>query len=166
MDDGFHISSASDSRVSENVAAFAYCFYIAKCCSALMSCKSHTHTLKSRGQSSCGVRIPEGTIFLSRLQSLETGSEAPPASYPTDTRAFVPVVTWSGCDAYHSRSPGTAVKNVWRYVFTAWCLIKHRNSLPPAENWEWHFMDIEQWVSLNYGHHICPLWWANTGILL
>jgi hypothetical protein len=65
---------------------------------------------------------------------LQDGSGANPASYPMGTWIFSLGVKRPGREADHSPQSSAQVKNAWsytlnpQYVFTAWCLVKHRDN--------------------------------------
>jgi hypothetical protein len=81
-----------------------------------------------------GVLFPAGARDFSVLHSVQTGSEAHPASYTMSTGASFPVwVKWLGHEAGHSPSPSAKVKNggaifqLPTHIYMAWCLVKHRD---------------------------------------
>jgi hypothetical protein len=64
-----------------------------------------------------GIRVQVGKEF-SHLQIIQTGHEAPPASYPIGTMASSPWVKRSGPESDHSPPTNAYVKNTWGYSST------------------------------------------------
>jgi hypothetical protein len=90
-----------------------------------------------------GVRFPAGAGNFS-LHRVRNGSGAHPASYPIGTRGVFPRDKAAGREADHSPPSSAEVKNAWsypstpQYVFTAWCLVKHRDNFAfTFVNYEW-----------------------------
>jgi hypothetical protein len=84
------------------------------------------------------ILVRDNQRTLSLRQRVQTGSGAHPASYLMAAGSSSLRVKRSGRETDHSPPSGAEVKNAWSYtsthpyVFTAWCLIKHGESL-----WMW-----------------------------
>jgi hypothetical protein len=58
-----------------------------------------------------GVQLPAGERDVALLCSIQTSSRAHPVSYPMDTGGGSPWIKQPGCEADHSSSSGTEIKN-------------------------------------------------------
>jgi hypothetical protein len=89
------------------------------------------------------VRFPAGTGNFSLHNHLQNGSGAHPASYPMGKRGFFPggkaVGAWSWpftsiwCLGQRMRG---AIPPLPQYIFTAWCLVKHRDNFTFHLYWD------------------------------
>jgi hypothetical protein len=82
-----------------------------------------------------GVRVPVGAGNFSLHHSVQTGSEAQPASYSMDNRCSFPGGKAAGREADHSPQSSAEVKNAWsctfipQYAFMARCSVKAQGRL-------------------------------------
>jgi hypothetical protein len=81
------------------------------------------------------VRVPAGAGNFSFHHRVQTGSGTRPTSYPMGSRGSFPGGKAAGAWSWPLTSINTEVKNAWiynstpQYVFMAWCLVKHRDSI-------------------------------------
>jgi hypothetical protein len=102
-------------------------------------CLALGYWLDDRGSS---VRFPAEAGNFSLHHSVQTGSEAHPASYPMGTTGSFPGDKRPGRESDHSPLSSTEVKNARsytstpQYVFMACCLVKHRDNFTLLVFWQ------------------------------
>jgi hypothetical protein len=84
--------------------------------------------------SDLGILQVKGAGNFSLHHHVQNGSGAHAAPYPMGTRVLFLKVKRPGREADHSPPSSGEIKNAWsytstpQYVFTAWCLVKHRDN--------------------------------------
>jgi hypothetical protein len=124
-----------------------------------------------------GIQFLAGAGSFSLLHSAQTSSGAYPASYPMGTGTSFPRGKVSRARSWPPH-PSAKVKNAWcctsipKYVFMAWCLVKHRDNFTFTLPYWWHRKATLPYVFMTWcliKYRIHPLGldiWLSTGITL